>query len=55
MAGGVDGPGIYRLERFTLRGNYRTPIGSMIRRRAGPADLEILELTEPDVEVTASR
>lgn len=53
-ANATDGPGIYRIERFTLRGNYRVPIGSLIRRRVGPADLEVLELTEPNAKVTAS-
>ena len=47
--------GVYRIERFTLRGTYLVPTGSLIRRRAGPADLEVLDLTKPDNPVTARR
>lgn len=41
------GQGVYRVERFTLRGTYTTPIGSLIRRRGGPMRLEVLDLTQP--------
>jgi tetratricopeptide (TPR) repeat protein len=53
--GGAGNPGTYRVERFTLRANYETPIGSLIRRRAGPGKLEIVDLTDPAATVTAAR
>ena len=52
--GTVDGLGSYRVERFTLRGEYLTPPGSMIRLRGGPADLQIIDVTEPGARVTAA-
>lgn len=48
-------PGSYRIERFTLRPNYVTPNGSLIRRRAGPGRLEVVELTDTMAEITAAR
>lgn len=47
--------GVYRIERFTLRGTYVAPKGSLVRRRAGPAELEVIDLTEPDTSPTPSR
>lgn len=47
--------GVYRVERFTLRGTYTTPIGSLIPRRSGAARLEVLDLTQPDTIVAANR
>ncbi len=55
MPGAPGDAGAYRVERFTLRANYETPIGSLIRRRAGPAKLEIVDLTDPAATVTAAR
>ena len=56
---GTDGAagarGVYRVERFSLRGTYQTPTGSLINRRAGPGELEVLDLTLPDTTITASR
>ncbi len=49
------GHGVYRIERFSLRGTYQTPIDSNIRRRSGPSELQVLDLTQPDKTVTASR
>ncbi|MES3151862.1 hypothetical protein [Sphingomonas faeni] len=49
------GSGVYRIERFSLRGLYQTPTDSNIRRRSGPSELEVLDLTQPDKTVTASR
>lgn len=43
----ANGPGVYRVERFTLRGSYTTPTGSLVQRRAGPAHIEVLDLTRP--------
>ena len=48
-------PGVYRIERFTLRAFQRTTTGSLIRRRAGAGDLEVLDLTDPAAKVTAAR
>lgn len=45
------GEGVYRIERYTLRASYRTPIGSLIARRAGPERLEMAVLTSPGVRV----
>ncbi|QJU58571.1 hypothetical protein HL653_13080 [Sphingomonas sp. AP4-R1] len=39
-------PGVYRIERFTMRATYMVPKGSLIRRRAGPGRLEIVDLTD---------
>ncbi len=47
--------GVYRIERFSLRGTYQTPVDSNIRRRSGPSELEVLDLTQPDKTMTASR
>lgn len=47
--------GAYRIERFTLRGTYQVPTGKLTRIRAGPAALEVLDLTLPETRVTASR
>lgn len=49
-----DDGGVYRIERFSLRGTYIVPKGSLIRRRAGPAKLEVLDLTEPDTPARSS-
>lgn len=51
----VDGPGTYRIERFSRRPVYMVPVGSLIRRRAGPTSLEILDLTNPSATPTAPR
>lgn len=40
-----DIAGRYRVERFTLTGDFRVPTGSLIRRRAGPARFEQMDLT----------
>ena len=48
------GEGTYRVERFTLRGTYTTPVGSLIRRRAGPMRLEVLDLTQPGSATTSA-
>ncbi len=46
--------GVYRIERFTLRGTYVVPKGSLVRRRAGPKELEVIDLTKPDKSQTTS-
>lgn len=40
-----DIAGRYRVERFTLTGDFRVPTGSLIRRRAGPPRFEQMDLT----------
>lgn len=45
-AGPDAGAGAYRVERYTLRGDYQRPIGSLIRRRAGVPAIEMLDLTD---------
>lgn len=47
LAMGADTPGLYRVERVSLRPNYAVPIGSLITRRMGAAFVETLDLTEP--------
>lgn len=51
----ADGQGLYRVERFSRRPVYIMPTGSLIRRRAGPTSLEILDLTAPSATPTAPR
>lgn len=51
----AEDPGVYRLERFTLRAGYAVPIGSLIRRRAGAPVLEVLDLTDNPARVAARR
>jgi len=55
IAGPDGGNGVYRIERFSLRGTYQVPTGSLISRRGGPAALQVLDLTAPETRVTASR
>lgn len=47
--------GVYRIERFTERGTYMTPIGKLTRVRTGPSQLEVLELTNSDKRATHRR
>ncbi|TCD06387.1 hypothetical protein EYB45_01260 [Erythrobacteraceae bacterium CFH 75059] len=44
----ADHPGIYRIERFTMRGEQETPTGSRIAMRAGTPRLRIVDLTETE-------
>jgi tetratricopeptide (TPR) repeat protein len=39
-------PGVYRVERFTWRAKYITPVGSLIERPAGPRSLQVLDITK---------
>lgn len=50
----ATGPGVYRVERFTLRGTYEVPIGSLVPRRGGSPRLEVIDLTEQGTRVAAS-
>ena len=47
--------GVYRVERFTLRGTYQVPVGSLIARRGDAARLEVLDLTQPDTSSSSNR
>lgn len=38
--------GHYRVERYSLTADYRTPIGSLIRRRAGKSRYEVMPMGE---------
>lgn len=40
------GQGIYKVERYTLRGSYGVPIGSLIRRRTGQQQMEVVDITQ---------
>lgn len=44
----ADHPGMYRVERFTLRALRRKPIGSLVKQPVGPVSVEILDLTAID-------
>ncbi|WBH16471.1 tetratricopeptide repeat protein [Sphingomonas radiodurans] len=39
--------GVYKVERFTRRSDYITPIGSLIRRRVAIGGYEVADLTKP--------
>jgi|GEM_PF-597415 len=39
------GQGVYRIERYTLRGSYGVPTGSLVRRRTGSQRMEVLDVT----------
>lgn len=46
VAGGH--PGLYRIDRFTVRGTIGTPIGSRIERRIGRLTVHVIDLTETE-------
>lgn len=41
----ADGPGSYRIERFTLRPSYQVATGSHVRARRGTPELQVIDLT----------
>jgi hypothetical protein len=41
-------PGVYRIDRFTVRGNMGVPLGSRIRQRMGNLSVRFVDLTETD-------
>lgn len=41
-------PGQYRIDRFTVRGDMHTPIGSRIRQRMGNLSIHVVDLTETE-------
>ena len=46
LTGTTADTGVYRIERYTMRGTYQIPIGSLIRRRSGVPSIEMLDLTD---------
>ena len=45
----TDGqPGLYRIDRFTVRGDIGTPIGTRIRQRTGNLSIHVVDLTETE-------
>lgn len=48
-------PGVYRIDRFTVRGNMGIPLGSRIRQRMGNLSLHVADLTETDEMSAAAR
>ena len=57
LAAPTGDPGFYRLERFTLRPQYKSGsvTGYLVSFKSGPQRLEVLDLTDPGAKVTASR
>lgn len=43
-------PGVYRVERYTLRSDLGVPLGSLITQRAGPARAQVLDLTRDSIK-----
>lgn len=50
---GSNHPGIYRIDRFTIRGKLGFAAGSRIRQRIGNLTVHVIDLTETD-EMTAA-
>ncbi|MEG3163102.1 hypothetical protein U1701_00670 [Sphingomonas sp. PB2P19] len=50
-----DKPGIYRIDRFTVRGTLGMPTGSRIGRRMGEVSIHVIDLTETDAMSAAHR
>ena len=48
-------PGIYRIDRFTVRGTLQTRLGSRIPQRAGKLAVRVVDLTEADRMSAAHR
>lgn len=46
-------PGIYRIDRFTVRANFGVPLGSRIASRMGPLTVHIVDLTETDAMIAS--
>ncbi len=41
-------PGLYRIDRFTVRGDMDVPIGTRIRQRMGNLSIHVVDLTETE-------
>lgn len=48
-------PGIYRIDRVTVRGTMDVPVGSHIRQRMGDLTVHVVDLTETDAMSAARR
>ncbi|MBB5714152.1 hypothetical protein [Sphingomonas aerophila] len=48
-------PGMYRIDRFTVRGSFGTPTGSHVSQRTGEPSIHIVDLTETDAMSVARR
>ncbi len=48
LAAGGDPPGHYRIERYTLTGDFSTPAGSLIRARNRNLRFQPIDLTDPN-------
>jgi hypothetical protein len=48
-------PGIYRMDRFTVRGTLGMPTGSRIMQRMGDLSVHVIDLTETDAMSAAHR
>ncbi|MBB6505311.1 hypothetical protein F4693_002299 [Sphingomonas endophytica] len=52
----TDGqPGLYRIDRFTVRATIGTPIGTRITQRTGRLSVHVIDLTETDAMSEAHR
>ncbi|WP_156025715.1 hypothetical protein [Sphingomonas phyllosphaerae] len=48
-------PGLYRIDRFTVRAPFEIILGSRIPQRSGPATVHIVDLTDTDAMSEAAR
>ncbi|MEG8041273.1 hypothetical protein QP166_18745 [Sphingomonas sp. LR60] len=48
-------PGLYRIDRFTVRGTQSTPTGTRLSQRMGPLSVHIIDLTETEAMSDAHR
>jgi hypothetical protein len=48
-------PGLYRIDRFSVRGTMGTPIGTRLSQRMGPLSVHIIDLTETEAMSDAHR
>ncbi|WP_125996075.1 hypothetical protein [Sphingomonas sp. S-NIH.Pt15_0812] len=48
-----NSPGIYRIDRFTVRANFGVPLGSRIPSRMGPLTVHVVDLTETNAMIAS--
>ncbi|WP_028964888.1 hypothetical protein [Sphingomonas phyllosphaerae] len=48
-------PGLYRIDRFTVRGTMGTPVGTRIEQRTGRMSVHVIDLTETQAMSEAHR
>lgn len=53
LAGGQ--PGLYRIDRFTVRGNMGVPLGTRLRQRMGDLSIHVVDLTGTEAMREAQR